>query len=183
VYVCGPSVYKDHLVIKALSVLVNGWRPFCSDPLQQSYTHRQTHYDNDDNEIKTMMKSCLGSFGLLRLIRQKANSNDSCVKTFAESVVGENGRSCLLRLWLQPENVLFTTSKSHDVKIADFSIAQRIDPNRTVRVLFSTIEYCSAEVLTFAPISYSTDMWTLGVLASVLYVHQALCSRHIIVFV
>lgn len=68
----------------------------------------------------------------------------------------------------QPENVLFTTSKSQDVKIADFSIAQRVDPNRTVRVLFSTVEYCSAEVLTFAPISYSTDMWTLGVLATVL---------------
>jgi len=68
----------------------------------------------------------------------------------------------------QAENVLFTTSKSNDVKIADFSIAQRVDPNRTVRVLFTAIDHCSAEVLTFAPISYSTDMWTIGVLATVL---------------
>ena len=54
------------------------------------------------------------------------------------------------------------------MKIADFSVAQRVDPNRTVRVLFTTIDHCSAEVLTFAPISYSTDMWSLGVLATVL---------------
>jgi len=83
--------------------------------------------------------------------------------------ISAHGRKFLLFcLSCQPENILFTTSRSHDVKIADFSVAQRVDPNRTVRVLFSTIDYCSAEILTFAPISYSTDMWTLGVLATVL---------------
>ena len=65
---------------------------------------------------------------------------------------------------------MFTTSKSdgNDLKVVNFGIAQRVDPNRTVRVLFSTIEYCCPEILMFAPVSFAADLWSLGVLAYVL---------------
>lgn len=67
---------------------------------------------------------------------------------------------------------MFTTSKSesNDVKIVNFGIAQRVDPNRTVRVLFATIEFCSPEILMFAPVSFAADLWSIGVLAYVLSV-------------
>ena len=71
-------------------------------------------------------------------------------------------------LFLQAENVYMSTSKSNDVKLLNFGVAQRVDPNRTVRVSFNTVEYCSPEVLTFAPVSFASDMWSLGVLAYVL---------------
>jgi len=63
---------------------------------------------------------------------------------------------------------MFLTSKSTDLKLLNFGIAQRVDPNRTVRILFNSIEYCSPEILTFAPVSFSSDMWSLGVLAHIL---------------
>ena len=54
------------------------------------------------------------------------------------------------------------------MKLLNFGVAQRVDPNRTVRVLFNTVEHCSPEVLTFAPVSFASDMWSLGVLAYIL---------------
>ena len=69
---------------------------------------------------------------------------------------------------LQPENVVCTTKGSKDVKLIDFGLAQRLEPGVTAKVLFETGEYCAPEVMTFEPVSFAADMWSLGVFAFVM---------------
>ncbi len=59
------------------------------------------------------------------------------------------------------------TKGSKDIKIIDFGLAQRIDLSGSVRVLFGTGEYCAPEAITGEHVSFSADMWSLGVFAFV----------------
>ena len=70
--------------------------------------------------------------------------------------------------FFQPENVVFTTRDSQDVKIIDFGLAQRVDPDRSVRALFGSAEFCAPELLNYEPVSFASDMWSLGVMAYIL---------------
>ncbi|VDL74389.1 unnamed protein product, partial [Nippostrongylus brasiliensis] len=73
-----------------------------------------------------------------------------------------------VHLDLKPENILLKSKNSTDLKIIDFGLARKIDPNRTVKLLFGTPEFCAPEVVNNEPVSFSTDMWTVGVIAYVL---------------
>ena len=68
----------------------------------------------------------------------------------------------------QPENVVCTTRRSKDIKIIDFGLAQRVDPGRSVRAIFGAPEFCAPEVLNYEPVSFASDMWSLGALAYVM---------------
>lgn len=68
----------------------------------------------------------------------------------------------------QPENVMFVTKDSNDLKIIDFGLAQKLEEGKTVKVLFGTAEFCAPEIISFEPVSFSTDMWALGVMSYVM---------------
>ena len=70
--------------------------------------------------------------------------------------------------FFQPEMVVFVTKQSKDLKILDFGLAHRIDPDANVRVAFDTLEHCAPEILNMEPVSFATDMWSLGVLAYIM---------------
>ena len=74
---------------------------------------------------------------------------------------------CLL-CCMQPENVVCTTRRSTDIKLIDFGLAQRVDPDRSVRATFGAPEFCAPEVLTYDHVSFASDMWSLGSLAYVM---------------
>ena len=76
-----------------------------------------------------------------------------------------------LHLYLQifqPENIIFLSKQSRELKLCDFGLAHKIDPDITVRVAFDTLEHCAPEILNMEPVSFATDMWSLGVLAFVM---------------
>ena len=56
----------------------------------------------------------------------------------------------------------------HDLKLIDFGLAQKVDPDRSTRVLFGTVEFCAPELVNFEPVSFASDMWSLGVIAYIL---------------
>lgn len=60
------------------------------------------------------------------------------------------------------------TRDSKDVKIIDFGLAHRMEEGKTIKVLFGTAEFCAPEIIQFQPVSYGSDMWSVGVLAYVL---------------
>ncbi|NWS35558.1 MYLK2 kinase, partial [Polioptila caerulea] len=75
---------------------------------------------------------------------------------------------CVLHLDLKPENILCVAATGHMVKIIDFGLARRYNPNEKLKVNFGTPEFLSPEVVNYEQVSYSTDMWSMGVITYML---------------
>lgn len=69
---------------------------------------------------------------------------------------------------LQPENVMFTTKRSEDLKLIDFGLSARLDPKDVVKVTTGTAEFAAPEIVNQDPVGFYSDMWAVGVLAYVL---------------
>ncbi|XP_066585687.1 uncharacterized protein [Prorops nasuta] len=74
----------------------------------------------------------------------------------------------ILHLDLKPENILCLTKEGNRIKIIDFGLARQYDPSKKLQVLFGTPEFVAPEVVNFDEISFSTDMWSIGVICYVL---------------
>ncbi|XP_036899711.1 myosin light chain kinase 2, skeletal/cardiac muscle [Sturnira hondurensis] len=74
----------------------------------------------------------------------------------------------VLHLDLKPENILCVNTTGHLVKIIDFGLARRYNPNEKLKVNFGTPEFLSPEVVNYDLISDKTDMWSLGVITYML---------------
>ena len=74
----------------------------------------------------------------------------------------------VLLLLQQPENILCETKKSTNVKIIDFGLAARLDPEMAVKVTTATAEFAAPEVVEHDAIGFYTDMWAVGVLTYIL---------------
>ncbi|NWW81291.1 MYLK2 kinase, partial [Climacteris rufus] len=75
---------------------------------------------------------------------------------------------CVLHLDLKPENILCVAATGHMVKIIDFGLARRYNPNEKLKVNFGTPEFLSPEVVNYEQVSYTTDMWSMGVITYML---------------
>ncbi|XP_060528371.1 death-associated protein kinase related-like isoform X2 [Cylas formicarius] len=75
----------------------------------------------------------------------------------------------IAHLDLKPQNLLLSvTDRCDDIKLCDFGISKVLQPGVTVREILGTVDYVAPEVLSYEPISLSTDIWSIGVLAYVL---------------
>ncbi|XP_060535558.1 myosin light chain kinase, smooth muscle [Cylas formicarius] len=74
----------------------------------------------------------------------------------------------VVHLDLKPENIMCHTRTSHEIKIIDFGLAQKLEPDKPVRVLFGTPEFIAPEIISYEPIGTRSDMWSLGVICYVL---------------
>ena len=69
---------------------------------------------------------------------------------------------------LQPENILCENSKSNNVKLIDFGLAAKLDPEVPVKVTTATAEFAAPEVVDHDAVGFYTDMWAVGVLSYIL---------------
>ncbi|XP_031633742.1 calcium/calmodulin-dependent protein kinase type IV [Contarinia nasturtii] len=74
----------------------------------------------------------------------------------------------ILHLDLKPENILCLTKTGNRIKVIDFGLARRYDPDKKLQVLFGTPEFVAPEVVNFDRIGFPTDMWSIGVICYVL---------------
>uniref|UniRef100_A0A8C3NBA4 Uncharacterized protein n=1 Tax=Geospiza parvula TaxID=87175 RepID=A0A8C3NBA4_GEOPR len=75
----------------------------------------------------------------------------------------------IVHLDLKPENIVCVSPGSHRVKIIDFGLAWRLEHQELpVKVLHGTPEFMAPEVVAFEPVSFSTDMWSVGVICYIL---------------
>ncbi|KAJ3664635.1 hypothetical protein Zmor_000188 [Zophobas morio] len=74
----------------------------------------------------------------------------------------------ILHLDMKPENILCLTRTGNRIKIIDFGLARRFDPDKKLQVLFGTPEFVAPEVVNFDRIGFGTDMWSVGVICYVL---------------
>ncbi|KAJ1363943.1 Twitchin [Parelaphostrongylus tenuis] len=73
-----------------------------------------------------------------------------------------------VHLDLKPENIMFTTKKSNQLKLIDFGLTSYLNPKESVKVTTGTAEFAAPEVAKGEPVGYYTDMWSVGVLAYIL---------------
>ncbi|KAI5732776.1 hypothetical protein M8J76_004016 [Diaphorina citri] len=74
----------------------------------------------------------------------------------------------VLHLDMKPENILCLTKTGNRIKIIDFGLARKFDPEKKLQVLFGTPEFVAPEVVNFDAIGFGTDMWSVGVICYVL---------------
>ncbi|XP_070066577.1 myosin light chain kinase, smooth muscle isoform X7 [Drosophila virilis] len=89
------------------------------------------------------------------------------LRQVCEGVAYMHGQS-VVHLDLKPENIMCHTRTSHQIKIIDFGLAQRLDTKAPVRVLFGTPEFIPPEIISYEPIDFKSDMWSVGVICYVL---------------
>ena len=69
---------------------------------------------------------------------------------------------------VKPENVMCVKKKSPDVKLIDFGLSAKLDPDQVVKVSTATAEFAAPEIADHEPVGFYTDMWAVGVLAYIL---------------
>ncbi|XP_055385446.1 twitchin isoform X34 [Condylostylus longicornis] len=74
----------------------------------------------------------------------------------------------IIHLDIKPENIMCQTRKSTNVKLIDFGLATKLDPNEVVKISTGTAEFAAPEIVNREPVGFYTDMWAVGVLAYVL---------------
>ncbi|CAM4765861.1 unnamed protein product [Rotaria magnacalcarata] len=74
----------------------------------------------------------------------------------------------IVHLDLKPENIMCETKTSTNIKICDFGLASKIDPNEAVKVSAATVEFAAPEIVDHDSVGFYTDMWAAGVLAYVI---------------
>ncbi|XP_071120619.1 twitchin-like isoform X18 [Mytilus edulis] len=74
----------------------------------------------------------------------------------------------IVHLDVKPENVMCTTKNSNEVKMIDFGLATKLNPDEIVKVTTATAEFAAPEIVDREPVGFYTDMWAVGVLAYVL---------------
>ena len=60
------------------------------------------------------------------------------------------------------------TKNSTNVKLIDFGLATKLDPNEVVKISTGTAEFAAPEIVEREPVGFYTDIWAVGVLAYVL---------------
>lgn len=89
------------------------------------------------------------------------------MRQIAEAV-GYMHEKSIVHLDLKPENILCKSKESHLIKIIDFGLTKKLKPGEDVRILFGTPEFVSPEVISYEPVSTTSDMWSVGVICYVL---------------
>ncbi len=60
------------------------------------------------------------------------------------------------------------TGRSTDIKLVDFGLSTRLNPQEEVRVSTATPEFAAPEIADHNPVGFYTDMWAVGVLSYIL---------------
>merc|ERR1719318_1941445 len=77
----------------------------------------------------------------------------------------ENG---VIHMDVKPENIMCETKSSTNVKLIDFGLAAKLDPEQVVKVTTATAEFAGPEIVDHEAVGFYTDMWAVGVLGYVL---------------
>ena len=74
----------------------------------------------------------------------------------------------IVHLDMKPENILCLSRAGNRIKLIDFGLARKLEPNEALRVMFGTPDFAAPEVFTYETVSLQTDMWSVGVICYVL---------------
>ncbi|KAM9843468.1 myosin light chain kinase, smooth muscle [Aulostomus maculatus] len=74
----------------------------------------------------------------------------------------------IVHLDLKPENIVCVNTTGTSIKIIDFGLASKLDKNIPLKVMQGTPEFVAPEVISYEPVGFATDMWSIGVICYIL---------------
>ncbi|XP_033116214.1 twitchin-like [Anneissia japonica] len=73
-----------------------------------------------------------------------------------------------MHLALKPQNVLYETKRSSAVRMIDFGMATKLDPDQRAKLAQGSTDFLAPEVIEGSEVGFCTDMWTVGVICYML---------------
>ncbi|XP_022789892.1 trichohyalin-like isoform X1 [Stylophora pistillata] len=73
-----------------------------------------------------------------------------------------------MHLDLKPQNVMFKSEGGSKIKLIDFSLTKKFDPDQETKISFGTAEYVAPEIVNYEPVTLAADMWAIGVIAYIM---------------
>ncbi|KAJ7984619.1 hypothetical protein DPEC_G00356650 [Dallia pectoralis] len=77
-------------------------------------------------------------------------------------------RQNIVHLDLKPENIVCLDHTGTRIKIIDFGLAAKLEPGVALKVIHGTPEFVAPEVISYEPVGFATDMWSIGVICFIL---------------
>ncbi|KAM3863806.1 myosin light chain kinase, smooth muscle-like [Diretmus argenteus] len=74
----------------------------------------------------------------------------------------------IIHLDLKPENIVCVDLIGTAIKIIDFGLACKLDPNVPLTIMQGTPEFVAPEVINYEPVLLASDMWSVGVICYIL---------------
>jgi len=81
----------------------------------------------------------------------------------------------IVHLDLKPENVICVQPGSTNIKLIDFGLARQLEHGKEIKIACGTPEFVAPEVLNYDPVTLASDMWSVGVIAYILFRHISKC--------
>ena len=126
-------------------------------------------YDSSDN-FYMVMELCSGGEVFDRIVmKEKYTENEArdALKQIVAAIETCHDRGIVHRD-LKPENLLYVSADSDVIKLADFGLANILQPNSALATACGTPGYVAPEVISSAGYNKEVDMWSLGVIAYIL---------------
>ncbi|XP_048204472.1 myosin light chain kinase family member 4 isoform X2 [Perognathus longimembris pacificus] len=123
------------------------------------------------NDIILVMEYVEGGELFDRIIDENYNLTELDTILFIKQIcegIRHMHQMYILHLDLKPENILCVNQDAKQIKIIDFGLARRYKPREKLKVNFGTPEFLSPEVVNYDFVSFSTDMWSVGVITYML---------------
>ncbi|XP_026062727.1 myosin light chain kinase, smooth muscle isoform X1 [Carassius auratus] len=127
-------------------------------------------YDNKD-EMVMVMEYVAGGELFERIVDESFEhtevSSVGYVRQILEGIQYMHQQN-IIHLDLKPENIVCVDRTGSQIKIIDFGLASKLDPNTPLKVMHGTPEFVAPEVINFEPVCLNTDMWSIGVICYIL---------------
>uniref|UniRef100_A0A1A9V0P1 Twitchin n=1 Tax=Glossina austeni TaxID=7395 RepID=A0A1A9V0P1_GLOAU len=125
----------------------------------------------DDNEMVLILEFLSGGELFERITAEDYIMTEAEVINYMRQIcegIRHMHEKNIIHLDIKPENIMCQTRTSTNVKLIDFGLATRLDPNEVVKITTGTAEFAAPEIVNRDPVGFYTDMWATGVLAYVL---------------
>ncbi|KAG8238874.1 hypothetical protein J437_LFUL018785 [Ladona fulva] len=125
----------------------------------------------DDDEMVLIFEFLSGGELFERITAEGYTMSESEVINYMRQIcegVKHMHEKNIIHLDIKPENIMCQTRNSTNVKLIDFGLATKLDPNEVVKISTGTAEFAAPEIVEREPVGFYTDMWAVGVLAYVL---------------
>ncbi|CAJ1060641.1 LOW QUALITY PROTEIN: obscurin [Xyrichtys novacula] len=106
--------------------------------------------------------------GLLDHLLLKGSVSEKEVQSYIQQIlegVGHIHSMNILHLDIKPDNILMVYPPRDEIKICDFGFSQEIDTSRHQYSMIGTPEFVAPEIVHQEPVTVTTDIWSVGVIA------------------
>lgn len=122
-------------------------------------------------EVVMVMEYLAGEELFERIVDEAFEHTEAASARYMRQIlegVAHMHRQNIVHLDLKPENIVCVDATGTQVKIVDLGLARLLDPKVPLKVMHGTPEFVAPEVINYEPVTFATDMWSIGVICYIL---------------